>query len=76
MRERKQIFRAAYGHDMQEHSSHIVTMPLVGMSMGVRMRMRMRMRMRVLVSGFRAIFLVMSRLIINVWQRLVIELIL
>ena len=72
MRERKQIFRAAYGHDMQEHSSHIVTMPLVGMSMGVRMRMRMR----VLVSGFRAIFLVMSRLIINVWQRLVIELIL
>ena len=74
MRERKQIFRAAYGHDMQEHSSHIVTMPLVGMSMGVRMRMRMRMR--VLVSGFRAIFLVMSRLIINVWQRLVIELIL
>ena len=74
MRERKQIFRAAYGHDMQEHSSHIVTMPLVGMSMGVRMRMRMRMR--VLVSGLRAIFLVMSRLIINVWQRLVIELIL
>ena len=72
MRERKQIFRAAYGHDMQEHSSHIMTMPLMRMSMGVRMRMRMR----VLVSGFRAIFLVMSRLIVNVWQRLVIELIL
>ena len=72
MKERKQLFRAAYGHDMQEYSSHIMAMPLVGMSMGVRMGMRMR----VLVSSFRAVLFVMGRLIVNVWQRLVIELIL